>query len=383
MLRARGTAMPPNNFSDFQSLTIVAYLRSMAIGDIQGQLRNFITANYGYLGSETFLRNFECSYSERVLPETKARLADLLAASDIFSPQLHLRLYPLVPILVEEDFHSAQFFLIQPRSLSDDRTGMGILATLSPEGFPPVSDWKGKIERPSSWLGVRSPVIQASNKMKAAILGAVALTPHPRYRHQFSMRSMFGGRCTVDARGGMTTSYGDAHTPGMSEDITIRQADHNWLSILAPKLLSTEETTRRQIRALEYFYRAWPLDASERFPWLFMALDAIFGDSSRATQAVIDAIKQNGETEFAYERLRLLLRLRNSVIHGGAPDVYDSDKYHRYYETYGDDPLFDLEVITARCLRSTVFNGALVEHADPNADLIRAYREGSLARRTT
>jgi len=98
---------------------------------------------------------------------------------------------------------------------------------------------------------------------------------------------------------------------------------------------------------------------------------------------VIDAIKQNGETEFAYERLRLLLRLRNSVIHGGAPDVYDSDKYHRYYETYGDDPLFDLEVITARCLRSTVFNGALVEHADPNADLIRAYREGSLARRTT
>ena len=26
-----GTAMPPNNFSDFQSLTIVAYLRSLAI----------------------------------------------------------------------------------------------------------------------------------------------------------------------------------------------------------------------------------------------------------------------------------------------------------------------------------------------------------------
>ncbi len=32
--------------------------------------------------------------------------------------------------------------------------------------------------------------------------------------------------------------------------------------------------------------------------------------------------------------LKLLLKLRASVIHGGAPDVYDSEKYHRYLETY-------------------------------------------------
>lgn len=137
--------------------------------------------------------------------------------------------------------------------------------------------------------------------MKAAILGALALTPHPRYRHQFSMQSMFGGFCSFDAQGRLNITFGEAHTPAMSEDIIISQSDHDWLSRLALKLEQTDDLTRRQIRALEYFYRAWPLDSHERFPWLFMTLDAIFGDSSRATQAVIDAIGQNGGTGFDYD----------------------------------------------------------------------------------
>jgi hypothetical protein len=216
--------------------------------------------------------------------------------------------------------------------------------------------------------------------MKAAILGALALTPHPRYRHQFTMRSVFGGYSTLNEGGGFNVSHCEAHTPALSVDMVIRDADHAWLNILVPKLSSADKNERRQVRALEYFYRAWPLDAPERFPWLFMALDAIFGDASRATQAVIDAIGQQSETNFEYERLRLLLGLRNSVVHGGAPDVYDSDKYQQYYENYGDDPIFDLELITARCLRSTVFSNALIEHPDPFADLIQAYKDGTLER---
>ena len=73
-----------------------------------------------------------------------------------------------------------------------------------------------------------------------------------------------------------------------------------------------------------------------------MTLDAMFGDSSRATKAVVEALGRFGDSTFDEARLKLLLKLRNSVIHGGAPDIYDSEKYQRYYETYGDDPLFDL-----------------------------------------
>jgi hypothetical protein len=89
---------------------------------------------------------------------------------------------------------------------------------------------------------------------------------------------------------------------------------------------------------------ARPLDAPERFPWLFIAPDAIFGGAGQATQAVVEAIGQHGDPK----RLRLLLSLRGSVFHGGAPDVYDSDSYYRYYENYGDNPIRDLELITAR-----------------------------------
>lgn len=358
-----------------------AYLRSMSIADISSLLTRFAIENYGYLGDETFFQKFECSYADHVAAATKAKLAEVFFTSEIFNPRNELTLYPLVPVKVEEDFDSSSFFLIRPGSLNSSRIGHETQRWLSPEEFPPFIDWKGKKDKPGTWLGIRSPVVQASHKMKAAILGAMALTPHPNYRHQFTMRATFGGRCTIDVAGETTTSYGEAHTPAMSQDIAIRKADHGWLAILASKLPSIEKETRRQVRALEYFYRAWPLDAPERFPCLFMALDAIFGDSSRATQAVIDAIRQHGETNFEYERLRLLLGLRASVIHGGAPDVYDAEKYHRYYETYGDDPIFDLELITARSLRATIFANALVEHPDPHADLIKAYREGTLARR--
>jgi hypothetical protein len=39
-------------------------------------------------------------------------------------------------------------------------------------------------------------------------------------------------------------------------------------------------------------------------------------------------------------------------------------------------------VITAQCLRVCIFEAALVEHPDPHADLIRAYQDGTLGRRT-
>jgi len=137
----------------------------------------------------------------------------------------------------------------------------------------------------------------------------------------------------------MTTSFGNPHVPPLMHDVVLNQDDSVWLTRLYAKLVSPANDDRRHCRAIEYFYRAWPLDDPDRFLWLFMALDSIFGDSSAATQAVVDALDKHGASGFPYERLKLLLSLRASVIHGGAPDVCDSEKYHRYYETYGEDPI--------------------------------------------
>jgi hypothetical protein len=136
--------------------------------------------------------------------------------------------------------------------------------------------------------------------------------------------------------------------------------------------LNNEEKATRQVRALEYFYRAWPLDESERFPWLFMALDALFGEKNRHTELMIAGVTKYASSEFNNERLKLLAQLRGSVIHGNAPDVYDAEEYQKYYSTYENDPINDLGQITAICLRSEIFGELLQEHADPNADLAAA-----------
>ena len=61
--------------------------------------------------------------------------------------------------------------------------------------------------------------------------------------------------------------------------------------------------------------------------------------------------------------------VRGDVIHGRAPDVYYSKKYIQYYCKRQADPIRDLELIIARCLRETIFSGDLAYHKDPNLQL--------------
>jgi hypothetical protein len=330
-------------------------------------LVDFISDNYWYLSEDTFFRQFECSYAQYVSPKVKTELSKLLEASKLFSPNHSLGLFPLVPIRVELGFTCESFFLIEPEALTT-HLPPGASEWFAPEAFPPLKRWEGKREKPTSWLGVHSPAIQSSLKMKAAILGAVALAPPPRYRHMFTHRRVFGGWCEVGEF--ITTSLGEPHTPAMAEDIIITGDDHSWLSLLHSKLTASHKDMRRQVRALEYFYKAWPLDPGDRFPLLCMTLDAIFGDENHATQSLIDGIRTAIGSHVDEERLRLLIKLRASVIHGGAPDVYDSSKYGKYFDKYGQDPIYDLELVAAQCLREVIFGGVFKEHKDTNASLL-------------
>jgi hypothetical protein len=343
------------------------YLRALSISDICGLLTNFLTENYYEVANETFFQRFPESFGERVSGATKDKLAASLAVSPLFKPEVYPTLFPLVAVHVEADFSSPPFFLRQPATLlTEFKSEMH--KWLVPESFPPLSVWKDRIEKPASWLGVRSPALQASQKMKAAILGAVALTPSLSYRHMFSQRTMFGGWCTIN--GGSQMAFGTPATPPMMENIVITAADHAWLGLLAAKLASPSKADRRQLTALEYFYRAWPLGPAERFPVLCMALDAAFSEASRATQSIVDGVRGTLGDHVDEKRLRDLMEIRASVIHGGAPDVYDSRKYGRYYSAYSEDPIADLGLVVSACLRQRIFGDALTEHGEPYQDII-------------
>lgn len=90
------------------------HLRSTAMNDIQSQLRDFAIANYGLFATDTFLRQFEESYNERIGHDVKARLADLLAASELFSPRSCLALYPLCPLWWRVIFARRRSFFFNP-----------------------------------------------------------------------------------------------------------------------------------------------------------------------------------------------------------------------------------------------------------------------------
>ena len=350
-----------------------AYLRMISLNDVRSALTTFLSENYWHLVDETFAQSFDCSFAEHISDGPKQDLALALEQSKLFRPKQLLAVFPLATVTVRQDFDSDTFFIVKPLGLDHRRIPEHVSQRwLKPDQFPPMRDWKGITHAPSAWLGVRSPALLAAKKMRSAILGAFALVQHPMERYLFTGRKTFGGYCILGES--FTTSIGDSHTPPIGDDIVLTEQDHAWLGRLNDKLLSNDRHDRKHLKALEYFYRAWPYDPAERFPVLFMALDALFeageGESEGVTRTVMAGVRSLLGDEFSDERLRLLIRLRGSVIHGGAPDVYDSRKYARYWSDYGEDPIRDLERITAACLRRAVFDDTLAEHPHTHADLI-------------
>ena len=155
----------------------------------------------------------------------------------------------------------------------------------------------------------------------------------------------------------------------MMDNIKLTKADHAWLRSLGDLLTNADKESRQYVRSLEYFYRAWPKSELERFPLMFMTLDAVFGDRNNATQAVIDGIRSVLGDHIDEKRVRSLMEMRASVIHGGSPDIYDSSKYPKYYREYETDPVRDLEDLVAACIRERAFKGDLTQHEDPHLDV--------------
>lgn len=355
-----------------------AYLRSIAIEDIQRMLQDFIKANFSYIAPETFFHKFQDNYAEKVSDATKISLTRALSESMIFSPISTLTVFPLVTIHVEQDFSSPHYFICSPQNLYTEVSPLS-RPQLIAKIFPPLVDTKTRIAYPSAWLGIRSPFLQTSKKMKTAILGALALSLPLNLRYMFSGRETFGGHCTISDV--ISFAFGDSHTPPIHRDIFIRAPDEPWLNLLSKQILSSKKGDNRNIRALEYFYRAWHQGRTERFPFLCMALDALFSEAGKATQSVIEGIQNTLGSQIDDKRLRMLMDLRAAVIHGGAPDAHGSSKYRKYYQEFLSDPVDDLDDVLAESMRRRVFGDTFNVQKDESAVIVaKLQRAGRLPR---
>ena len=336
------------------------HLRSLSVQELGNRITKFVVGAFWTISDEAWMLRENRSLSEVLSDQAKLAFATAMDGSTLFVEPHDLTLFPMTAIVALSTFEAPSFFITPHSDLTPERLNIKVRENeFRPDLFPPF-DGQNYGSGPKTWLGVWAADADAADRQRAAILGAMSLLLSAQRRYLFSGRRVAGGRCTI-ANSSYTHSMTAPHTPGLFHDLVLNDEDRDWLTALGEKLVSPTKVDRREMRALEYLYRAWAPGPERRFPTLFASLDAIVGEVGRATDAVVVAVAPVMGAEYDETRLRLLLSLRGSVVHGGAPNVYESTKYHQYYERYRTDAIDDLEKIIGVCLRAMIFGEKLTE----------------------
>ncbi|WP_395600895.1 hypothetical protein [Pseudomonas sp. B19125] len=108
--------------------------------------------------------------------------------------------------------------------------------------------------------------------------------------------------------------------------------------------------------ALECCGAAWKQSERDRFMQLCVAFDALFGVNGRVTQSIKEGVRKNAENVAeAEDRCRLLLRMRNDLLHGESFALAQCADYLEYNERFGVLPSTD----QISLLRACVWNLAI------------------------
>lgn len=122
------------------------------------------------------------------------------------------------------------------------------------------------------------------------------------------------------------------------------------------KAMIAAASDNRLAVALECCGAAWKQSERDRFMQLCVAFDALFGVNGRVNQSIKEGVKNNAkgivESE---ERCRLLLRMRNDLLHGEAFALAQCSDYLAYHERFGVRPSRD----QISLLRACVWNLAI------------------------
>lgn len=353
-----------------------SYLKRIPFRTIKSKLTELVSENYGIWGNETFGAQFKVNYFEFVSEESLIQFGQVIECSKLFNPTNSLVVFPIQIVDAAYEFTSEHFSIIKPKSLLAIKEPIDVSRfDVTPEKFPPSERMSNRFYDFKSWLCISAPNIESAQKKKSAIIGALALKYKNNIRYQFNTVRHVGGYCSFGDS--MSNAIGEPHTPSVHQNIIISDSDLPFLNKLNELFSSGSKEEFRKIRALEYFYRAWFLDESERFPFLFMCLESLYGDGLNATKSIIDGITVTLDSEVPEIRIRLLAELRGSIVHGGAPEIYDSKKYAKYFKKYKVCPSRDLSILVASCINQTVFKGLIHEQPDKHQAIIDEARAAS------
>lgn len=287
------------------------FLRDVAIGTVWGMVTNFVTEHYAWIAGGRLFLQPEASLARQLSQQGWDALSSALLHSQLFKPTSEVTLYPLTIVRVVDSFQSSHFALCTAGDLPASLDVFGIrLPSLLPAQFPPFDDMKAQAAPVSDWLCVGAPIPAVASKRMRAILGALALAVIRRERYLQTGRIIQAGFCMISQEKFTCGFGGQPVTPRMPSSINITKADDAWLSNLVALIDSSGLREKSQLRALEYFYRAWFDDPRERFPTLCMALDSLVATQFDFTKAAVRFVKSTVGESIDEGRLRLLMKLR-------------------------------------------------------------------------
>ena len=114
--------------------------------------------------------------------------------------------------------------------------------------------------------------------------------------------------------------------------------------------------------------------------WHLTALRArVYYDGPTLVRAALH-VRRHGPAHLRYLSIDDIQRLLQNFVKDRYWFIFQEVQlisftgYARYYDQFGDDPIRDLELIVAQCLRLKVFDAMLADHPDPLADEIAARR---------
>ncbi|MBY3139043.1 hypothetical protein [Rhizobium laguerreae] len=335
------------------------YLAAHSLNDIEMMLRGFFYSNYPIIWRELKTEEFDGSVFDVTSESGRRALADTMERSSIFSPRPSFTAFPITPIVVKSDFECENFSLIDLHSLAEGN------ADWLREQYLDNMDVGG-------WLVVKAASVEAATRDKRIILGALALALGHQNRHAFTLREVAKGFLRFPGAHAISTSSSGPHTPPIGGPIIIDATDHDWLNLIPRILARSTSVTKRHGKALEYYYRAWFMDESDRCFLLFMSLDAIFGqDGNGFAAGMKEGVKRTLNKDVDEKRLDALLRIRNTMLHGGAPDLFASSNYLKYAEKHFIDPATDIQLLVAKCLRLHIFGKLFRPQGNPDINVLQ------------
>ncbi|MBS0164998.1 MAG: hypothetical protein JSR29_02865 [Nitrospira sp.] len=284
-------------------------------------------------------------------------------AIEIMSFQLHTclnnsrqkmaYLLPLPEVQLSDEIVSGRLFLVPGASDLDtalsrfDRFQISLLGNQYPPFDGKHPSWP--VRSTDAWLGVFEGSHARAESVKQAFLGALSMAmDFPMSRFFTHTRSRLPqGHVAIRQDGKCTIWY---RPPQLPEGLGAIAVNLPMLKMIAGLLVNQAANQKIQV-ALEYIAAGWLPIGRMGFLHNAIALDALFGKKDSMRKSILAGVERHAEEiDRVRIRTRLLLDMRNRLLHGKSGNLEFCPEYLEYHEKFDIDPAKDQIRIIRMCL---------------------------------